>query len=327
MARDGRNDKSEDRLEFLSRVASMYYEHGMTQHRISKELGYSRSAISRFLTEAREVGIVEIRVHHPRERNKGLEANFKKKFGVREVRILVRRSLTYAQMLTRLGSLGARLLDKALQDELTLGVSWGTAVYEVVNAMRPRHRPNMKVIQLVGALGSANPEVDGPELAQWMARLYQGRYQTLPTPLVVDTAETRDALMRDSHVRDVLEQASNVEIALVGVGTSDPRKSGLVRSGHVTNAEGGAIARAGAVGEVCAIHYDIYGEVMDIPIAHRTIGIQADTLRQIPFTIGVSGGPMKAPAILGALRAGFIDALVTDDETAKLVLRLAAESE
>lgn len=56
---------SETRLRLLTRVAELYYEQGLTQEGISAELGYSRSAISRLLTEAREVGIVEITIHYP----------------------------------------------------------------------------------------------------------------------------------------------------------------------------------------------------------------------------------------------------------------------
>jgi hypothetical protein len=42
--------------------------------------------------------------------------------------------------------------------------------------------------------------------------------------------------------------------------------------------------------------------------------------------IAVAGGQFKARAILGALRLGVIDVLVTDDLTARAVLELAGAS-
>jgi DNA-binding transcriptional regulator LsrR (DeoR family) len=62
------------------------------------------------------------------------------------------------------------------------------------------------------------------------------------------------------------------------------------------------------------------GSLMDIPLAGYAIGIEAEVLRRIPVVIGVAGGTAKAPAILGALRAGLVNCLVTDDAAALAVL-------
>jgi DNA-binding transcriptional regulator LsrR (DeoR family) len=50
------------------------------------------------------------------------------------------------------------------------------------------------------------------------------------------------------------------------------------------------------------------------------IGIDLQQLKGIPRVVGVAGGSWKSQAILGALRGGLIDILVTDGPTAKLVL-------
>jgi len=96
-------DMQTDRDELLARVASLYYEDGQTQQEISLKLGYSRSSISRMLTEARQAGIVEIHVHHPLERNSALEQRLQVEFSLREVRVLQGSDLPYPQMLRRLG--------------------------------------------------------------------------------------------------------------------------------------------------------------------------------------------------------------------------------
>jgi DNA-binding transcriptional regulator LsrR (DeoR family) len=44
---------------------------------------------------------------------------------------------------------------------------------------------------------------------------------------------------------------------------------------------------------------------------------------QIPQRLGVAGGPHKVSAILGALRGGWMTALVTDHDTAKEIMQLA----
>lgn len=44
----------------------------------------------------------------------------------------------------------------------------------------------------------------------------------------------------------------------------------------------------------------------------RLVGLSQAELNEIPQRIAVAGGPDKAPGVIGAIRAGWIDTLVTD---------------
>lgn len=314
-----------ENLEFLARVASRYYEDGLTQHQISEELGYSRSAISRFLSKAREVGVVEIRVNHPLQRSTELESILRERFKLKSVRVLNRLSLDYDRTLTRIGSLGARLVEEMVVDGTKLGVSWGTAVFEVANALRYTYMPDVVVIQLIGALGTPDPQIDGVDLARAYAAAFGGRYRILPAPAIVESPEVRQALLSDRPIRETLEQARQVDCAILGIGTTDPSMSSLVRAEYLTEKEIRALADAGAVGDVCAVHFDGQGNILDLPIAHRVVGIGADDLKSIPVTVGIAAGEIKAPAILGALKARLVNSLVTDDSAARTILGLTEE--
>lgn len=310
------------KLAFLAKVASLYYEEGLTQQDIARTLGYSRSAISRFLSSARENGLVEIRVRHPLQRDAALESEIKARFALEDIRVLVWASSDYPRMLRRLGALGAQIVEDRVRDGTFLGVSWGTAVYEVANALSSHHLPNLTVVQLIGALGTPDPEIDGGELVRHFARNFGGRFQILPAPAIVDRPDVRSMLMRDRPVREALELAGKVDMAVVGIGTTNPSMSSFVRAQYLTEGEIIEIADTGAVGDVCAIHFNLEGSILDIPIAHRVIGVQAGGLRAIPYTLAVAGGEIKPPAILGALRTGLIQGLVTDELAARKFLEL-----
>ena len=45
-----------------------------------------------------------------------------------------------------------------------------------------------------------------------------------------------------------------------------------------------------------------------------------DQLRTLDNVIGAAGGPDKAEAILAVLRGGYLDVLITDEDTAQLLL-------
>jgi DNA-binding transcriptional regulator LsrR (DeoR family) len=310
----------DERNELLADVASLYYEDGLTQQEISDRLGYSRSCISRFLTEAHKEGIVEVRVNHPLGRNRGLESKIQEKFGLREVRVLETRDSDYSLSLRRLGALAARLLSQHLKCGATLGLSWGEALYEVGNAFRPVHCPNARVIQIVGTVGSVDPRADGPGLVRRFASLMDGRAYTLPAPWLIDNKVVRDALLEDRRMRETLELTQHVDIAMVGIGTTTPGLSSLVRAGYINPVQAKNLQANGVMGDICGHHFDLNGRLMEIPLAGYVFGIQAEVLRKVPLVIGVAAGVDKAQAILGGLRSGLLKGLVTDDRAGALIV-------
>jgi DNA-binding transcriptional regulator LsrR (DeoR family) len=313
----------DDRVELLARVASMYYEDELTQNEISTSLGYSRSCISRMLTEARREGIVEIQIHHPLERKLNLEKLLRDRFDLKEVRVIESNGSPYPQVLRRLGALAARLLEDMVTENTTLGISWGTALYEVAHALRPKHLPRVRVVQMIGSSSSHDHQVDGPGLARAFSRQFEGRYYTLPAPWLVEDRNLRDALMNDRRLREVLRLTRQIDIAVVGVGTIDPSLSSLLRAGYLTVDETRSLQAMGVVGDVCGQHFTLEGLLMDIPLAGYVFGVDVETLRSIPLVLGVAGGAAKAPAILGAVRSRLINSLVTDDEAVQEVLELS----
>lgn len=311
-----------ERLELLARIAELYYQDRLTQEQIATQTGYSRSMVSRLLTEARDQNVVEIRINHPLERRRDLEETLRALLDLKAVQVLARGALSYPHMLRRLGSLAARFLEELLFDHVTIGVSWGTAISETINALRPRSRTGLHVVQMIGSLGSPDPDIDGSELSRRLARTLAGQYTTFPVPLFVDSEATRQALMSDTRVQRVVERFKEVDLALLGVGTIEPERSSLLRGNYLSEAQLGELQRAGAVGDVAVIHFDLQGRLVDIPLARQVMGIDPETLVQRPLRLGVAGGQYKSKPILGASRAKFINMLVTDEVAANGVIQL-----
>jgi DNA-binding transcriptional regulator LsrR (DeoR family) len=81
------------------------------------------------------------------------------------------------------------------------------------------------------------------------------------------------------------------------------------------------------VGAMCASFFNIMGEPIHIPwISPRVIGVRWEDMVGFGTTISIGGGERKAPAILGAIRTGIVDVLVTDDAAAEGVLSLAEQT-
>lgn len=307
------------RMALLARIASMYYDQNKTQQEIASITGVNRTAISRMIAEAREQGIVDISVKYPWS-SKRLEEALTSSFNLKAARVMVGENETYDESLRGLGILAAAYFNQIIQDNMVVGISWGSALYQMIQALQPVDRSTVEVIQLIGATGSENILTDGPLLAQLLAKKLNSQCRHIHAPLVVESQIVRDSLGQDHRIRETLNRAANANIALVGIGSIDSDLYSLKRAGYITEAERKKIESKGIVGDVCGHHYTIDGECLDIDINQRIIAVDLKTLSDIPTVIAVAGGSRKESAILGALRGGFIDVLITDAAAAEYLL-------
>jgi DNA-binding transcriptional regulator LsrR (DeoR family) len=112
----------------------------------------------------------------------------------------------------------------------------------------------------------------------------------------------------------------------MGIGTVlDPAYSSLYQGGHVSLETLEQLRLGGAVGDVGGVHIDIHGNAAGGDFNDRMVGISGPDLLAIPTRLAVAGGVAKAEAILGALRGGYVNLLVTDSETAETVLSRDSE--
>jgi len=311
-----------DQPDLLAQVASLYYEDRLTQDEIARRVGTSRSTISRMLGQAREAGVVEIVVHYPWKTAPELEDVLRARFGLRQARVLSVCGQSYDETLRGLGALAARYVESILADGMVLGISWGVAVHSTVRALRPERHIPITVVQMVGAVGEGDPLMDGTDLARLLANACGGEYRYLHAPLIVEDARAREALLQEPRIRDTLRLAGQADVALVGIGAPTPEVYSLLRAGYVDREALARLRAQGVVGDICARHYDAQGRVMDIELNHRIVGLELEALHGIGQVIGVAGGEAKAEAILGALRGGHVNVLVTDDAAARKVLEL-----
>ncbi len=246
-------------------------------------------------------------------------------FPLKAVRVLEGNDLSYHDMLVGLGQLAATYFDAIFEKNTVVGVSWGTALYEMIKAVQSENVPGAEVVQLIGATGTEHNPTDGPILAQLLAEKLGAVCHYLHSPLIVEDEATRNALFNEPTIRNVLMKAEQAQIALVGIGSTKPSLYSLTKAGYVSESYLDAIRAAGAVGDICAQHYNNKGEWLDININRRVMGVTLQTLAGIDTVIGVAGGKEKSETILAALRGHHINVLITDVAAAKTVLSLHSQ--
>lgn len=308
--------------DLLIEAATLYYEEGLTQAEIGQRLSTSRSTVSRLLRDARAQGIVHITINYPWARNSRLEARLKQTFELRDARVLRAAGMSVDDVLEGIGTLAARYLQNVIHEDMVLGVSYGRSIAATIRHLQPQRELPLVVVQLLGALGSDNPLIEGADLARNLAAKYGASYRYLYAPLVVEDARTRDLFMQEPLVQDVLAVGRESDIALVGIGALGDEAPSLIWRGYLAATDLARLQRMGAVGNMCAQFFDAHGRMLDTDLNRRSISIGLDGLATCQLVVAAAGGRKKAPAILGALRGGYVDVLISDDQAIEEVLAL-----
>ena len=315
----------QERENLLADVAEMYYLEEKDQQEVARIVGVTRSMISRMLKEARAKGIVELRVRRSLQRDHELETALVERFGLQAAVVVVMQPGSSGRVLSYLGKGGAQALLHYLVPGAILGIAWGTSISAAVDAIEPTEPFGVKIVQLVGALGATNDVYDGHALVLRLAEKLGGQGYYLNGPFLCRDPETAESLRHTQSIKDTLELGKQSQVALLGIGSSASQYSSYRLAGYVSTREQNKLQRAGAVGDVCGLHFDRQGRDVGEDFRARSLTIDKEDLFRIPARIGVAGGPGKVGPILGALRGGYVNVLVTDGMTARRVLELVED--
>jgi DNA-binding transcriptional regulator LsrR (DeoR family) len=308
--------------DLLAQTAAMYYVEEMTQDAIAAQLGLSRVKIYRLLKQARSEQVIQFTVNWPVQRAPEIEAQLCARFGLREVLVLKPGSSDRTHALARVGQLGARYLEQTLRDGMALTVCLGRSTFEVIHAVRPGFQGHVNVVQAVGSVALATPELDSASLTRELAAKLGGAAHYLAAPMVVDSIAAAEMLRSQRDIQRSLELARRADVALVGVGDLDPATSEFVTAGYLSAGDLASIRSSGGVGDMSGQLFTIDGAAYTGGFNERVIGLRLADLRAIPTVISIAAGAAKTPAIFGALRTGVIDVFCTDLDTATAVLEL-----
>ncbi len=313
--------------DLMITVAVDYYEKELSQQEIAQKYKISRVTVSNILKRSRRDGIVDIRVNKKPSLAFSLRIELQASLNIDRI-VVCPSDAEETNNRLLVGRAASDLLRSELRHNLRIGISYGTTLYETVDQLVvKKHYRNVQVVQLLGALGSRDPRQDGFELARALSAKLDGTYRIIQSPLIVQEARLKEMLMNEPQIAEVLELARSADLAVLGVSSNRPEISGIVRAGFLSVEESARLYDEGAVGNVCGVHFDVNGAVLPLSLNERTIAIAPAELRLIPLRLAVACGVRKADAILGAIRAGFANALVTDTDAALKIVSLVKSEE
>lgn len=304
-----------EKTQLLVNISKMYYELNFSQQEISNRAGLSRTYISKLLNEARERGIVEIRIHDPIKAESHLEESLRRQYGLKKALVLPVVDSEPA-LLDRLGSAAAEYLNMIIREDDIIGVGWGETLHAFSKAVIGREDlKNIRVVQLCGGVTKMNQDTYVSDIPRNMARNLGGSCHLIPLPAVLESVTARNALMKDRNITEVLHLARQTTIAVITVGVF-VKENIFVSSGYFRENEIERLKKAGAVGDICSHIINEHCEICDPQLEKRTVSVSLEDFINIPTKLCIAAGECKFQSLKAALAAGCIDVLVTNEKMA-----------
>ena len=218
-----------------------------------------------------------------------------------------------------LGRSAATYLQEKVRDSQVIGVGIGTTLRSMAGFLKKMHCKNLHIVSLMGSWSKKT--TGGPfEVASTLAEAFNADCYYISAPAIVDSPEALSILTSESTINLSLSIARKADLAIIGLGSASSESS-LIKAGYLRMKDVEDARGKGGVGDILGHYYDTQGRVVHCDFMDRLMGISLEDLAHIKNVIGVAGGEKKQEAVLGALRGGYLNTLITTEKSAEAFLR------
>lgn len=307
-----------DNRQLMLKICRMYYLANISQKEISEKLGISRAQVCRIISAAREKGIVTITIDDAFETELNLEQGLIKKFSLKDAIVVNLSGYPSDQTFEKFCMQAAEHIETLINDGMKIGVMSGNTISTVIDYVSPSQKKNLEIVPLMGGLGLENAKIHANAIAQRFAEKTGGINYALNAPVIVQSAEIKESLLREPTIRSILKLGRNCDIALLGIGNVNVSSTPAI-AGRWTEKDRKELLNRGVIAAICNSFLDKDGKIIETILDKRSIGQTLQTLSSAK-KIGIGVGIAKTEAIKASLSSGYLDVLITDTDTAARLL-------
>lgn len=306
--------------ESLITVAKLYYLGNMPQNDIAKLMGLSRPKISRMLKSARDMKIVQFQITTPSSHYSSLEQKIRDAFGLRKV-IVVPSEPSADATKQNVGKALADYFSSIIKDNDIIGIAWGSTTSSILRHMQDMQTSGTSIWQLCAGLPTQVLELDGHEITKRLANSIHAEFHVLNAPFVVNNALLQKLLMEEPEISHHFSMFNKMDIAIVGLGSTNPSHSMTYQGHYITLEESRELVDMGCAADICGHRLYEDGAPANVYLEERMVSIGLPALKRIPNVIGTACGEDKTTSIIATARGGYINTLVIDEIAAIAVIK------
>jgi DNA-binding transcriptional regulator LsrR (DeoR family) len=294
----------------LVKVAWLYYIGECTQQQIGEYLGIPRLRVNRLLDRARKTGIIQFSIRSGDQSRMEIEQGLIDQFHLKDA-FVVPTPADEKNINDFVAQAAAMYINERIDKSSYINMGYGDTTSRILNHLSNITEFPVNVVSLTGGVNYYLPNT--------CSNIFNARLYLTPAPLLMRNAELVRSIEQEPGVAQIFNMASLAQMSIVGIGGMDEDAT-IVTNGMLTHNDFLLLSMKGAVGDILCHFIDCNGQPVPSDIEGRLISTPLETLKKLTNTIGVAAGPVKTGAILAALRGGYLDILITDEETASSVL-------
>jgi DNA-binding transcriptional regulator LsrR (DeoR family) len=303
--------------KLLPKIAHLYYVEDMSQEKIAEKFNINRVRVSRYLKKAREMNIVEIKVHYSKESYQELERYIERRFGLKEC-IVIPAHDDDRSVVQELSSSLSNVLQRIIKNGDSIGVNWGLTLKEVIAIMDAPKPLDIKIVPMCGGLGRIERGIHTNSIAKSLADVFGGISYVINAPAILDSKKTKDVLLEDSNTKEIFELLKGLSCAVFSFSDLGPESS-YVKYGLISEEEIDYLKNRGIVGDVNLDFLDSKGSHVPNDVYDRVIALPIAEIVKIPNVVGIAHGVRKAEIALAALQGNIFDILIIDLKLAEAI--------
>lgn len=304
----------------LVKIATLYYQEGYTQAEIGRMMNISRPVISKMLQQAKEQGIVSIYIKDEASERIRLALALQKKFNLIDA-IVVPYSIdkTKEQMKKQVAQAAVSYLLERLNHIKSIGISWGTTLFDVVAELPYVSYPHIQVAPLVGGISAEHLYYDTNHLVFRLSEKLNSSCRYFYAPALAESVELATILEKSQMLQEAIQAAKSVDLALVGVGNPQSLST-WDELGYLD-----FIDECDDWQEICgdavASLFDHNGKTLNNKMTKRMLGIKVEDLSEMKEVVLIVSGKKKAPSLVPLLKDGQNKTLIIDQQIAEILLK------
>lgn len=243
-----------------------------------------------------------------------LELQLKEKLNLKRVVIIPGDVEADTFTFNNLGRRAAEVILELIKNDITIGITGGTTMACLVNQMHKKK--GFKNLLVVPARGALNEELEiqANTIAANLAVKLSADYKLLHIPDNLDDKEL-EVLKNNKIISEVLDDIKKIDLLVFGLGNAYE----MAKRRNTDIEAYNKIKEEKLIAEAFGYYFNHKGEMK---MQTNSVGMTLKNFVEIKNKVGVAAGKSKAEAIsaIAKFNSNFI--LVTDENTAKIILDL-----
>lgn len=293
----------------MIKIAWYYYMENLTQQAIANQLGISRMRVIKLLEKARQTGIVQFRISSSFDKRHTLETKLMERYHLKDCYI-VPSNPDPAGVNDTIAKAASIYISNHATDNCYINFGYGDTSSRTIEYLAKNLETPASFVSLTGGVSYYLPNSE--------SNIFNAKLYLIPAPLIMSSKEMADALKEENSVLEVSNMIQLASMTIVGIGAMD-NDATIVKSSILNYNDFLLLNMKGAVGDIICHFIDKDGNLVDTDIDSRLVSLSLDKLNQLENVIGVAAGKHKVSAITSALKGGYLDILITDENTAELL--------